>query len=133
MGLWLEEHLDLKESVKILAASANRALGALCTKFHKIGGMSHNMFTHLYESLVEPELNYGSGIWGTSSYSKTNTIQNRACRFYLGVCSSASNSATRGDMGWTSQIGKQYAEVQRLYHRGESVDPTRVIGMDMHM
>lgn len=129
LGLWLEQHLDMKETVKFLAASANRALGALCTKFHKIGGMSHTMFTHLYESLVMPVLNYGAGIWGTASYSKVNTIQNRACRFFLGVGSSTSNAATRGDMGWSSQLEKQYTEVLRLYHRGESVNHTRAIGM----
>ncbi len=50
-------------------------------------------------------------------------------RSTLGVCSLASNSATRGDMGWTLQIGKQYAEVLRIYHQGESVEQTSIIGM----
>ena len=62
LGLWLHEHLDMKETVKSLAASAGRALGSLMTKFHSIGGMTHSVYTQLYNSLVTPVLNYVAGI-----------------------------------------------------------------------
>ena len=129
LGLWLEEHLNLKEMVKALSASAGRALGKLCSKFHASGGMSHKMFTKLYESLVSPILAYGAGIWGTSSYNSVNTIQNRACRFFLGLGSTASNCASRGDMGWVSPQCRQIIEVLRLYHRSENIEPHRINGI----
>ena len=129
LGLWLDEHLNMVETVKPLAASAGRSLGCLMSKFHLVGGMTHDVFTHLYDSMVAPVLNYGAGIWGTCSYSVINTIQNRACRFFLGVGGNAANGATRGDMGWSSQLHRQYLEVARIYHRVETVLPHRLNGI----
>ena len=126
LGLWLQEHQNSSDMVKPLAASASRALGCLMTKFHNVGNMTHSVFSHLYDSLVAPILNYGAGIWGTQSFSVVNTVQNRACRFFLGVGKTAGNCATRGDMGWKPQTHRQYAEVLRLYHRAETVDPQRI-------
>ena len=126
LGLWLEEHLNHIHTVKPLASSAGRALGVLMTKYHQAGGMSYEVFTHLYNAMVLPVPNYGAGIWGTTSFSVINTIQNRACRFFLGVGGNAPNCATRGDMGWTSQLHRQYIEVARLYYRLETIDFQRL-------
>ena len=62
-------------------------------------------------------MNYGAGLWGTAEYKSANTIQHRACQFFLGVGSNTSNLATRGEMGWQKQCHKQYIEVARLYCR----------------
>ena len=117
LGLWLSEHLVLKDTVQPLTASAGRALGALMSKFKRCGGFNFDIYTKLYSSLVDPILNYGAGLWGTSEYKIANTIQHRACRFFLGVGSNTSNLATRGEMGWQKQCHKQYIEVTRLYCR----------------
>ena len=119
LGLWLSKHLMLKDTVQPLTASARRALGALMTKFKRCGGFSFDVYTKLYNSLVDPVLSYGAGLWGTSEYKTANTIQHRACRFFLGVGSNTSNLTTRGEMGWQSQCHKQYIEVARLYCRLE--------------
>jgi hypothetical protein len=125
LGLWLEQHLDFKYTVSQVAASASRALGGLISKFHQFGGMNYETFTHLYKSLVSPVLNYGAGIWGTSKYQCLNTVQNKACRFYLGVGKYAANNATRGDMGWTLQYHNQCVEVFRLWGRIKSFSDER--------
>ena len=117
LGLWLDEHLNFKHSVNELCKSASRALGALYSKFIYAGGMTYNVFNKLYKSVVEPVLYYAAGIWGTANFPKVNTIQNRAARLYLGTAKNASNIATRGDMGWSSCLHKQYIEVFRLYFR----------------
>ena len=121
LGLWLSEHLNVMDTVKPLAASAGRALGALITKYKHFGGMSFNIFTRLYDSLVSPVLNYGAGIWGNVNLQCANTVQNRACRFFLGVGSKTSNVATRGEMGWKPQVHRQYLEVLRLHCRLEQL------------
>ena len=64
LGLWFEEHLDLKFATSELAKSASRALSALYAKFKCAGGMSYDVYTKLYTSLVEPILFYCAGIWG---------------------------------------------------------------------
>ncbi len=128
LGLWFEEHLNLIEMTKPLASSAHRALGSLIAKFHAIGGMSHNVFSHLYDSLVHPVLNYGASIWGTTSFSHINSVQNKACRFFLGVGSKASNCAMRGDMGWVPQPHRQYIGMSHLFHRAENIEDERLIG-----
>ena len=88
--------------------------------------MTFDVYTHLYGSTVAPVLNYGAGLWGTCSYSSVNTIQNKACRFFLGVGAKAANTATRGDMGWQPQLHYQYIEVMRLYHRLETLPNSRL-------
>ena len=127
LGLWMNEFLEPMASVKALAASAGRALGALITKCKTAGGVSYHIYTKLYNSLVAPVLNYAAGIWGTAMYSCINTIQNRACRYYLGVGSKSANVATRADMGWMSQPHRQYIEVLRLYCRLQQLPQERSI------
>ena len=117
LGLWFNEHLDLKHTVRELAKSASRAFGALTAKFIACGGMAHSVYTKLFENLVQPVLLYGSAIWGLSEHGVINTVQNKACRLFLGVGRYASNIATRGDMGWSSCVSKQQLEAIRLWIR----------------
>ena len=80
LGMWLDEHMEMKETVKVLAASASRALGVLMGKFYDAGGMSYSVYTSLYKSLVLPIMLYGSAIWGIKEFTFLNTVQNKACR-----------------------------------------------------
>ena len=107
----------MKKAVKELAHSASRALGVLKSKFFAAGGMDFKVFTKLYDSLVQPILLYGSGIWGINNHREINVIQNKACRLFLGVGPHTSNVATRGEMGWMSCHFKQLLEVSRLWCR----------------
>ncbi len=87
---------------KLVAKSANRALGLLIVKYKAFGGMSHDVFSNLYDSLVAPVIEYAAAIWGHKECSCISTVQNRGSRFYLGVCKFIPNSAVQGDMGWTT-------------------------------
>lgn len=64
IGFWFNEHLDLTFSVRELCKSASRTLFALYSKYITYGGMHYNTYTKLYQSLVEPVLYCGAGIWG---------------------------------------------------------------------
>ena len=77
--------------------------------------MDYDVFCKLYESLVEPVLFYGASLWGLSEQKKVNTVQNKACRYFLGLGKNASNLASQGDMGWSSCAHKQKIEACRLY------------------
>jgi hypothetical protein len=80
LGLVLNEFLDYNITAKSVALSANRALGLVIAKCKIFGGVSHGVFTKLYDSMVSSIVEYGASIWGTRNYSCINAIQNRACR-----------------------------------------------------
>ena len=127
LGLWFEENLDMAYAARELAKSASRALSSLYTKFLHLGGMDYEVFNTLYESLVEPVLYYGAGIWGLAERKIINTVQNKACRYFLGLGKNAANIASRGDMGWSSCITKQKTEVSRLFFKLKSLDDDRLV------
>ena len=45
---------------------------------------------------------YGAGPWGIKEYKSIYSVQNRACKDFLGVPQTNSNVACHGDMGWLS-------------------------------
>ena len=69
------------------------------------------MFSKLYDRIV------WSTIRGTKEYLCINAVQNRACRFFLGVGKYAPNNAVNGDMGWIPPLAKQLTCVVRTYFR----------------
>ena len=89
LGLWFQEHLDMKYANSELAKSASRALSVLFTKFKNseggVGAGAYDIYCKLFTSLAEPILFYCSGIWGLTDYGQINTAQNKACRYFLGV------------------------------------------------
>ena len=96
----LTEHLDFTIMTKTVAQSVSRALGLLIIKDKIFGGMPLQCFHKCYESLVQSVIDYSSAVWGTRSYSWIDAVQNRACRYFLGLCKYAPNQAINGDMGW---------------------------------
>ena len=98
-----------------LSKSAGRALSALYNKFIHFGGMSFDVYCEMYHSLIEPVLFYGAEVWGLSKFREIQVIQNKACRYFLGVSRNASNIATQGDMGWYSCHSKQKISIARFY------------------
>ena len=104
----------MDKAVCELAKSASRALGALFGKFIAACGMTWSVYSKLYTSLVEPILFYGSGIWGTKSYSAINNVQNKAAKYFLAVGKRTSNTAVRGDLGLSTCFTKQKLSCIRL-------------------
>ena len=127
LGLWFQEHLDLQFATSELAKSASRALSVLHAKFKCAGGMSYEVYTKLYTSLVEPILYYCAGIWGLTEFSKIKTVQNTACRLFLGVGKNAANLATRGDMGWADCFVNQRLETCRLFCKLTNIQNERLV------
>ena len=115
LGFWFNEHLDDAKSIREIAKSAGRALSAIYTKFIHVGGMKYEVYTKLIETVVEPVLFYGAGVWGQRYFNEIEVVLNKACRYFLGVGKFASNIATRGDMGWVSCKVKQKLETIRLW------------------
>ncbi len=97
----------MRFTVRETTKSASRALGAVYMKFISNGGMSHDVYNKLIETIVEPVLFYWACIWGLNTYPSVNVVLNKACRYFLGTGGNTSNIAVRGDMGWTTCHVKQ--------------------------
>ena len=92
----------MKFSIREIAKSASRALGAIYSKCLCAGGINISVYTKLIETMVEPVLFYCSGIWGHINFSEIESVRNKAGRYFLGVTKHCSNVSSRGDLGCTS-------------------------------
>ena len=64
--------------------------------------MTFDIFTKLYNTLVQSVINYGAAIWGQRRFWAINAVQQRAMKYYLGLPKRAPNAAATGDTGWKS-------------------------------
>lgn len=126
LGLLLTEFLDYNVMAKMVAQSASRALGLLIAKCKAFGGFHYTTFTKLYDTLVNSIIDYGSAIWGTKEVSCISAVQNRACRFFMGLGKYAPNLAVNGDMGWKAPVVKQWECVFRQWNRYALMENSRL-------
>ena len=126
LGLHLNEHLDFNYTTKKVAQSATRCFGLLVAKFKHFGGLPFEVYTKLYDALVDSVIRYSSCIWGYRAYSHISAVQNRACRFFLGVGKYTPNAAVQGDMGWLLPEHRQWKSVATMWYRMENLEPYRI-------
>ena len=111
---------------KLVAQAGTRALGKVISKFKQYGQDSYDCFKKLFESSVLPVILYSAGVWGFKEFSMLNTVQNRACRFFLGVPAQSPNVGTQGDMGWLSLSVACKVETTRLWSRIMNMNDNRL-------
>ncbi len=126
LGLILDEFLDYNITSSVLASSAGRALGSIQNKFNVLKGLGYDTFTKMFYTGVAPVMDYCSGIWGFKEYSKVESVQNRAARFYLGVHRYAPNHAVKGDIGWLTPNLRHKIEMIRYWNRLLSMSDNRL-------
>ncbi len=126
LGLLLTEHLDYNITAKMVAQAASRALGLVIAKDKAHGGMPFDCFTKLYDSVVQSVINYGAAVWGTKEFSCISAVQNRACRYFMGLGKYAPNIALQGDTGWHHPIYHQWMCVSNLWCRMVNMSNNRL-------
>ena len=117
LGVLFTEHLDYNQMAKHVSKSASRALGLLIAKTKCLGGVPYDTFTKLYDCMVYPIISYGAVVWGDREFSCISAVQNRACRYFLGVGKYTPNAAVSGDMGWIPAHMRTWNSVIRQYCR----------------
>ena len=75
--------------------------------------------------MVSSIVEYGASIWGTRNYSCINAMQNRACRYFLGVGKYTPNNAVSGHMGWEPIFHKHWKAVINLWCRLNNMSSDR--------
>ena len=71
-------------------------------------------------------IDYGVAIWGYKEFPSINAVQNRACRYFLGVGKYTPTAAVQGDMGWYVPLHKQFLGVARFWCRMYNMNNTRL-------
>ena len=126
LGLTIQEHMDWNIMAKVVAQSANRALGLLIAKSKALGGMPYNISTKLFDSMVWSVISYGAAVWGTRKYSCIDAVQMKAQRFFLGTGKYTPSDAVAGDMGWVQTFIRQYKSVCNQWTRYSNMMDDRV-------
>ena len=67
----------------------------LISKDKAFGGMPYTCYTKCYDATVQSIIDYSAALWGTKSVTCINAVQNRACRYFLGLGRYAPNVAVK--------------------------------------
>ena len=87
--------------------------------------MGIKTYETLYESYVDPIMNYASGVWGFRHYDAPRVLQNRIMRFYLGVHKFAPVAATKLEMDWMECREKRWLNMLGLFNRITTMNPEK--------
>ena len=126
LGVYFDEYLDFTYHSRLISESGSRALGALIAKFKSSNCIGYESYKKLYETCVQPILNYGAEVWGYSSETKTTLVQNRAMRVFLGVNQRAPNIGMLGDLGWIPHCNTKHVCLLRYWNKLIDLDENRL-------
>lgn len=126
LGIYMNEFLDYNYTAEQFASSAERALGSIINKYKRYPDMGYSTYTKLYENCVAPILDYSSGIWGYKTFSKIESLQNRAQRIFLGVHRFAPALGVEGDMGWLLRTNQRRLKMLQFWNRLVKMRDTRL-------
>ncbi len=117
LGCELNQFLDFSHTAKVLAEASGRAIGSIVNKHKNSGGFHYNVYKKLYDTCVQPIMDYCGAVWGFKDFDKCNVMQNRALRAFLGLHRFAPVLAVQGDTAWTPPVIRRHADMIRLWHR----------------
>ena len=119
LGYWINEHLNLSESLQKVFDRAYKALGLIIAKSKSLGGFPFSVFSKLYNVSVIPIFNYIAHIWAFTPSPVCTKIQNIALRFFFGLGKNSPIAALIGDTGWPPIfLHLQYTLLKYWYHLG---------------
>jgi len=126
LGVIFQEKNNFRCNADTLAKAAGRALGSVINKVHGLKACGFRTYEKLYNACVVPVLDYGSSVWGHNHYQSTDNIQNRALRYFLGVCRFAPTLALYGDTGWIPCTHRRWCNMLRYWNRLIKMDDSRL-------
>ena len=91
--------------------------------------MGFATYSKLYANCVAPIMDYCSAVWGFKNQQKCNSVQQRACRYYMELHKLAPLHmlhAIQGDMGWDLNITRWHLQMLRYWNRVIRLDDNRL-------
>ena len=89
----------------------------LFAKYKKLENMGYDTYTKCFETSILPVINYGSEVCGFIKNNKSDLVQTKAMKYFLGVHHFAANDAVEGDMGWHPNHITRTLNVLRYWNR----------------
>ena len=126
LGVVLCDNMDFNATADALFNSGGIALGSMISKIHNFKDVGFETYTKLYNSCVTPVTDYCSGVWGFRDFNKSDMVQNRAIRYFLGVHRFTPILAINGDMGWPLSLHRRWINMLRLWNRLIDMDNNRL-------
>ncbi len=127
LGVYLDEFLNYRKGVGLLADSGCRALsGIIIAKFKTFGNVKYDTFKKLFETGVVPIVDYCSGILGYNDFECITNAQNRAMRFFWGVNRFVPTHALYGGLAWCMPRYRRWVNMLRLWNRLVSMPDDRL-------
>ena len=126
LGVIFDEYLNFDQNSSVLADAAGRALGLIRSKLKNLKSVGYNTFNTLFQSGVLSIADYSAGIWGTKVFPKTEQIQYKGARYFLGVHQFASTNCLLGDMGWINANSRHKILILKLWNRFCEMNESRL-------
>ncbi len=87
----------------------------LIAKSKAHGGMLYAVFTKLFDTFVQPIIDYGESMWGHKIHNSIKAVHNRAARYFLRVGRKTYLAGFQGDMGWKMSEHRSWLSVVRQW------------------
>ena len=91
----------MKSATVTLANQGQKSLLCLLKKALKLQFPNPIVLSHLFDSLVQPVLEYGCETWGYIKAEEIEVVHCKFIKFALGLPSTAANLAIYGEIGRT--------------------------------
>ena len=117
LGITFTDTVDYKITADLLAKASSRATSKVISLYYANKGLSWNVYSHIYNNLVGPVMDYASAVWGFRRYGACDNVQRRAIRCFLGVGKKTPIPAMESDMGWYPPFVRHKVDIVRLWCR----------------
>ena len=112
----------MKEGLNVLSEAAGRSLSGIIAKIASFRDAGFQIYTKLYESCVEPIMDYFSCIWGFLKYTAIEKVHNKACRLYLGLHAKVPIPALQAEIGWVLPKYRHFLKIFKNWNRYNKID-----------
>ena len=126
LGYTIHEHLSESQNMEKLTGAASRSFGRIHSIFKSVGDLGIKTYKTLFDSYVEPIMNYASGVWGYKDFSSPQVLQNRIMRFYLGIHKFSPLASTKLEMDWIDCRQRRWINMLRLFNRIISMNSSMI-------
>ena len=99
LGVIFSRSCSFDLCVDTLTKSGQKAMMAMLSRAHLLGGLDIDIKCRLFDVLVAPILTYGCEVWGTKCYDSLEKTLLKFCKLLLGVPNSATTDAVLGELG----------------------------------
>ena len=117
LGIHFDEYANFEFNEDQLSKAGSRALGSVISKLKQNDNKTYESFTKCVKCCIHPVLDYGSEILGMYKATKSEKVETRTMRVFLGVHKFCPIASMYGDMGWVPGEMRRKVSVLRYWNK----------------